>query len=78
MLHFEVEKTNLWFFWGGFEIFLKSQFFSDIPEFQVGGPINQQIKNMWPYISNYNMLCMLYMFVVHVLHVIHVLYNYYE
>jgi hypothetical protein len=30
--------------------FFKSQFlfFSDIPEFQVGGPVNQQIKNMWP------------------------------
>jgi hypothetical protein len=29
---------------------LKSQFlfFSDILEFQVGGPVNQQIKNMWP------------------------------
>jgi hypothetical protein len=49
MLHFEVEKTNLW--WVFFFKFLKSQFlfFSDIPEFQVGGPVNQQIKNMWPY-----------------------------
>jgi hypothetical protein len=49
MLHFEVEKTNP----GGiffFKFFLKSQFlfFSDIPEFQVSGPVNQQIKNMWP------------------------------
>jgi hypothetical protein len=45
MLHFDVEKTNR-----GVFIFLKSQFlfFSDIPEFQVGGPVNQQIKNMWP------------------------------
>jgi hypothetical protein len=49
MLHFEVEKTNPWgiFF---LKFFLKSQFlfYSDIPEIQVGGPINQQIKNMWP------------------------------
>jgi hypothetical protein len=30
-----------------FEISFK--FFSDIPEFQVGGPVNQQLKNMWPY-----------------------------
>jgi hypothetical protein len=47
MLHFEVEKTNPWGF-------LKSQFlfFSDIPEFQVGGPVNQQIKNMWPNINH--------------------------
>jgi hypothetical protein len=45
MLHFEVEKTNPW---GIF--FFKSIFiFTDIPEFQVGGPVNQQIKNMWPY-----------------------------
>jgi hypothetical protein len=30
---------------------MKSQFlfFSDIPEFQVGGPVNQQIKKMWSY-----------------------------
>jgi hypothetical protein len=30
--------------------FLKSHFlfFSDIPEFQVGDLVNQQIKNMWP------------------------------
>jgi hypothetical protein len=54
MLHFEVKKTNPWgifylliFF---FKFFFKSPFlfFSDIPEFQVGGPVNQQIKNMWP------------------------------
>jgi hypothetical protein len=31
MLHFEVEKKNQFLF------------FSDIPEFQVGGPVNQQI-----------------------------------
>jgi hypothetical protein len=54
MLHFEVEKTNLWLvFWG---VFLKSQFLfiSDIPVFQVGGPVNQQIKNMWPYPGDKN------------------------
>jgi hypothetical protein len=47
MLHFEVEKTNPWgifLFFG--EIFWEIQFlfFSDIPEVQVGGPVNQQIK----------------------------------
>jgi hypothetical protein len=49
MLHFEVEKTNPWGIKKKF-FFLKSQFLfcSDIPEFQVGDPVNQQIKNMWP------------------------------
>jgi hypothetical protein len=40
----------------GFVLFyLKSQFlfFSDIPEFQVDGPENQQIKNMWPSYRNH-------------------------
>jgi hypothetical protein len=45
MFHFEVEKTNPNFFKKSFK------FFSNIPEFQVGGPVNQQIKNMWPYQS---------------------------
>jgi hypothetical protein len=52
MLHFKVEETNPWGFFGLFFLnFWKSQFlfFSDIPEFQVGSPVNQQIKNMWPY-----------------------------
>jgi hypothetical protein len=41
------------------KFFLKSQFlfFSDIPEFQVGCPVNQQIKNMSPYLSvSYNVV----------------------
>jgi hypothetical protein len=47
MLHFRGGKNESVFF---LKIFWKSQFlfFSDIPEFQVGGPVNQQIKNMWP------------------------------
>jgi hypothetical protein len=52
MLHFEVEKTNPWVLFFCFKkfFFLKSQFlfFSDIPEFKVGSPVNQQIKKMRP------------------------------
>jgi hypothetical protein len=50
MLHFEVEKKNPLgiFFLTFFSSKCQFKFFSDIPEFQVGGPVNQQIKNMWP------------------------------